>query len=76
MSELQMIPEMIPISEASRRTGLSYENLRRLCLQKQIVHIRVGAKNNKFLINYDRLIEYLNTSNGSGGDKDDCQNDS
>ena len=51
------IPEMIPLKEASRRTGLSYELLRTLCLQKKIVHIRSGAK---YLVNFRKLCDFLN----------------
>ena len=61
-NRMDICPEMIPIKEASRRTGLSYDYLRKSCLQKKIVHIRVG--NGKFLINYVRLIEWLETSHG------------
>lgn len=63
------VPEMISIKEASRRLkeisghgGLSYDCLRKWCLSGKIVHIRVG--NGKFLINWERLVEYLNTSCG------------
>ena len=54
------IPEMLTLREASQRTGLSYDLLRKLCLEGKIIHIRTGKK---YLINLDRLIEYLN-----GGD--------
>lgn len=55
------MPEMITIKEAAQRTGLSYDFLRKLCLKGQIIHIRAGAK---FLINFDKLVEWLNTSKG------------
>lgn len=58
----EMIPEMLPITEVSRRTGLSYDYLRKSCLSGRIVHIRVG--NGKFLINFSRLVEWLNTTHG------------
>ena len=62
----ETIPEMIGLKEAARRTGLSYGFLRRLCLSGQIVHIRCGAK---FLINWQRLCDYLNRGdNRQGGD--------
>lgn len=57
------IPEMITVREASRRTGLSYDFLRKGCIRGNIVHITVG--NGKRLINYDRLIEQLESSHGS-----------
>lgn len=52
-----LIPEMLSIKEVSARTGLSYELLRKLCLTNKIVYIRSGAK---YLINFDRFVEYLN----------------
>lgn len=52
------IPTMVTIKEAAGQTGLSYDYLRKLCLQKKIVHVRAGCK---ILINLDKLVEYLNT---------------
>lgn len=60
-----VIPEMISINEASKRTGLSYELLRKLCLTGEIIHIRSGAK---YLINFPLLCEYLN----NGGNTNVC----
>ncbi len=57
------VPEMVTIKEASSRTGLSYDFLRKSCLQGKIVHIRIG--NGKFLINFGMLVEWLNTSCGN-----------
>ena len=51
------IPTMLTLREASEKTGLSYDYLRKLCLSKQIVHIRAGAK---YLINLEKLVEYMN----------------
>ena len=48
---------MITLKTAAAETGLSYDCLRKLCLQGKIVHIRSG---NKFLLNSSKLIEYLN----------------
>ena len=59
------IPTMLTIKEASSRTGLSYDALRKLCLKGEIVHIRVGSK---FLINFEKLVDYLN---GEGGERHD-----
>lgn len=64
MTTIDLVPEMVTIREASSRTGLSYDYLRKMCLSKKIVHIRVG--NGKFLINFGALVEWLNTS--CGGD--------
>ena len=55
------VPEMIIIREAARRTGLSYDFLRKACLRGEIVHIRAGTK---FLINFGKLTEWLNSSKG------------
>lgn len=52
-----LVPEMIPIKEAAARTGLSYDRIRKLCLTKQIVYFRSGAK---YLINFGKLCEFLN----------------
>lgn len=51
------IPTMVGIREAADQTGLSYDFVRKLCLQKKIVYIRVGCK---FLINLEKLVEFLN----------------
>lgn len=55
---VEMIPEMITLRDASKRTGISYDWLRKLCLQGKIVHIRAGSK---YLLNFGRLVDYLNT---------------
>lgn len=56
-------PEMIPLKEASSRTGLSYDWLRRSCLQGKLVYIRSG---NKYLLNWEFLVRYLNTGEQQG----------
>lgn len=63
----ELIPEMIPISEVCKRIpGLSYDFVRKGCLSGKIVHIRAGSK---YLINFGRLVEWLNNTHG----EDDCQ---
>lgn len=57
------VPTMLPIKEVSSRTGLRYEFLRQLCLNSEIVHVRAG---NKYLINYEKFLEYLNGNKGGG----------
>lgn len=52
-----LIPTMITLRDAAKRTGLSYEYLRQLCLRNRIVHIRTGSK---YLINLEKLIEFMN----------------
>ena len=53
-------PEMIGIEEVRKRIGgaLSYEAIRGLCKEGRIVFIRA---NKKYLINWQRFVEYLNT---------------
>lgn len=55
------IPTMVTIKEASQQSGLSYDFVRRLCLQGKIAYIRAGTK---YLINLERFIEFLNTGEG------------
>ena len=57
------VPQMWTIQRCSQETGLSYDAIRKLCLAKKIVHIKAGSK---FLINYDKFIEFLNSSYGDG----------
>ncbi len=64
-----MIPEMITLREASRRTGLSYDFLRKECLRGNVVHIRVGS--GKMFINFDLLKKQLESSHGSIQKKED-----
>lgn len=59
------IPRMVPITKLTRETGLSYKLLRKLCEQSEIPHVRSG---NRILINYDRLIDYLNCAGGGDGE--------
>ena len=53
-----IIPTMLTIKELAERTNLSYTFIRKLCKEKKIVHIKSGTK---YLINYEKFIEYLNT---------------
>lgn len=58
------IPTMITIKEASSQTGLSYEYIRKLCLQGKIVHIHAGRK---VLINMEKLVAFLNEGEQAAG---------
>ena len=51
------IPTMLSIKEVSLRTGISYEFIRKLCLQRKIVFIKTGSK---YLVNLEKFIEFLN----------------
>lgn len=53
------LPIMMSLREAAIQTGLSYDTLRRLCVNGRIAHMRVGTRGGKFLVNYDRLVEFL-----------------
>ena len=59
-------PLMLTIRQASAKTGLSYNLLKGLsynllkglCEGHRIVHLKCGTK---YLINYEKLVEFLNT---------------
>ncbi len=53
----RIIPQMKTIQEVANITGMSYHRIRLLCLNNEIQYIKAG---NKFLINLDRFIDYLN----------------
>lgn len=57
------IPTMVSIKEASSRTGLSYDYIRKLCLQKKIVFVKAGSK---YLINLEKLVIFLNEGEEPG----------
>ena len=59
------IPVMLTIDQAKEKTGLSYDFIRKLCLQGKIVYIKVGSK---YLINQDALVRFLND-----GEKPKCE---
>lgn len=50
-------PVMLTLNQVAEATGLSYDHLRKLCLQKKIVFVRAGSK---YLINAEKLRDYLN----------------
>ncbi len=57
-----LIPRMATINEASKITGLAKYFIRQLAITNKVKTIKAG---NKYLINIDKLIEYLN-----GGDNE------
>lgn len=63
IEEEKQIPEMLTIKEAAGRTGLSYDFIRKLCLQGKIVFVRTGSK---YLINMGKLVDYLNSGAVAG----------
>lgn len=54
---MQGCPTMLTIKQAAEKTNLSYDFIRKLCLQKKIVFVRAG---NKYLVNMEKLIDFLN----------------
>lgn len=57
----EMIPEMIGLKEASKRTGLSYNALRHMCNDNKCPSIRVGdGKHPTIKVNYTALCKILN----------------
>lgn len=50
-------PTMLTIQETSNRTGVSYDCIRKLCMQNKIKYIKAGKK---YLINFGRFVEFLN----------------
>lgn len=59
MAEL-LIPTMKTIEETAKITGLAKYRIRQLALDNKIVSLRAGKK---ILVNIEKLIEYLNSSN-------------
>ena len=61
------VPRMLTIQQAADETGLSYGCIRKWCLEKRIVFVRSGKK---YLMNMDRLGDYLNGESEEGGAQD------
>lgn len=59
-------PEMVSIKEASKRTGISYDSIRKLCVNNKIAHFRAGKR---WLVNWEKFVEFLDgeTASGQGG---------
>lgn len=61
-----LIPTMATMHDAAAITGLTYSCLRRWILSGEFTYyVKAG---NKFLINMDRLVEFLNTPAGAAED--------
>ena len=48
---------MVTIKELALETGVSEHYIRKLCKTNQIKYIKTGVK---YLINYERFLDYLN----------------
>ena len=57
MTEGRQIPVMLTIEQASEKTGITKYRLREWCKENKITCVRCG---NRFLINLDKLITFLN----------------
>lgn len=68
---MSSLPVMLTVPEASERTNLSVGEVRRLCNEGAIAHIRVGTRGRKYLVNLDSLVEYLSNS----GKREEADND-
>jgi excisionase family DNA binding protein len=53
------VPVMWDLREAAEKTPLSYDHVRRLCLQNKIKHVRVGERGTKILVNAESLVAWL-----------------
>lgn len=58
--EAPTLPRMLTIQQLAkecRGTGITENAIRTLILENRIAHVKIGKK---YLINYDRFIEFLN----------------
>ena len=56
------VPTMLTIKETARRAGVAQHFVRQLCLSHKIVFRKSGSK---YLVNFDKFIEYLDCSEKS-----------
>lgn len=59
MDNITRLPRMITLKEAASLAGLSYEFLRKSCINGSLRHIKNG---NRYLIPEDALTEFLSGS--------------
>ena len=64
------LPRMRTIKEAAGATGLSYYCVRRMCQKCEIRYIKSG---NRYLVNLDLLVGYLNGNLVIRPDDNDCE---
>lgn len=55
------IPTMLTICQAAEKANLSPYFVRKLVHENRIFYVKSGCK---YLINFERLLEYLNTGQG------------
>lgn len=63
MIDKSQIPTMATIKETAEMFGLAVHRVREMVNSGEIVAVRAGSK---FLVNVDRLAEYLNTNTIDG----------
>lgn len=63
MEKTRAIPHMGTIKEASELSGMSYNAIRSMCINGKIIHVKAGTK---YLINLDKLAEYLDIGDKPG----------
>lgn len=56
------IPTMLTIKETARVTNLPVNFIRQLVWDNKIVYTKAGTK---YLVNLDKLVEYLNTQDSA-----------
>lgn len=61
-----LIPRMATINEASEITGLARYFIRQLAITNKVKTVKAGKK---YLINVDKLIEYLNADSVQSEEK-------
>lgn len=66
---MSKIPRMLTVKQTAEETGLPERFVRRLCASGEIVTVKSGCK---YLINLDRLIDFLN-GQGKGEDTEPKQ---
>lgn len=57
------VPTMLTPDKAAEATGLAVDHIRALCKMGKIVHVKAGKK---FLVNLEKLVEYLNKGEADG----------
>lgn len=61
-SAVKSFPTMLPPRAAAEKTGLPEHLIRQLIKREKIVYVKAG---NKFLVNIDKLADYLNNGDAT-----------
>ena len=61
------LPRMLTINETAKESGLSANFIRQLCVNNRIVFVKAGTK---YLINFTKFVEYLNTGDAAIAEQD------